>query len=120
MKYLDEIEDYNNRTFEEIKHVDGDGVEYWYARELQTVLDYKEWRKFEGVIQRAKETCKNTGISEVEHFVGTDKTIAMPKNATKTMNDYKLTRYACYLIAQNGDSRKKSNKLSTNILCDSN
>ena len=71
------------------------------------MLDYTEWRKFEGVIKRAMEACKNSSISEFEHFVGTDKTIKMPKGAEKVILDYKLTRYACYLIAQNGDSRKK-------------
>ena len=99
--------EYDNQTFEDIKHIDENGIEFWYARELQVVLDYKEWRKFEGVIKKAKEACENTGISVFEHFVGADKTIEMPKGATKNINEYKLTRYACYLIAQNGDSRKK-------------
>ena len=97
----------NNKTFEDIKHTDENGVEFWYARELQVVLDYKEWRKFYGVIKKAKIACQNSGISAFEHFVGADKTIKMPKGAEKTILDYKLTRYACYLIAQNGDSRKK-------------
>ncbi len=107
MKYLDEKENYNNRTFEDIKHVDENGIEYWNARELQLVLDYKEWRKFEGVIKKAKEACKNAGISEVEHFVGADKLSKRANNTNVIIADYKLTRYACYLIAQNGDSRKK-------------
>ena len=107
MKYLDEKENYNNRTFEDIKHVDENGLEYWNARELQLVLDYKEWRKFEGVIKKAKEACKNAGISEVEHFVGADKLSKRANNTNVIIADYKLTRYACYLIAQNGDSRKK-------------
>ncbi len=97
----------SNKTFESIKHIDEEGTEFWYARELQNVLDYKEWRKFEGVIEKAKEACKNTGINVIDHFVGTDKNIKMPKLAEKIVLDYKLTRYACYLIAQNGDSRKK-------------
>ena len=96
-----------NKNFENIKHIDENNIEFWYARELQLVLDYKEWRKFENVINKAKKSCENSGISTFEHFVGTDKTIEMPKGATKSINDYKLTRYACYLIAQNGDSRKK-------------
>ena len=74
---------------------------------MQLVLDYKEWRKFEGVIQKAKKSCQNSDINALDHFVGADKTIQMPKGATKNIKDYKLTRYACYLIAQNGDSRKK-------------
>ena len=98
---------YSNETFEAIKHFDENGSEYWFARELKEVLSYKEWRKFEGVIDKAIKSCQNSGISALEHFVGADKTIKMPKEATKSIKDYKLTRYACYLIAQNGDSRKK-------------
>ena len=107
MKQLEKEENYNNKNFENIKHIDENGIEFWYARELQVVLDYKEWRKFKNVIDKAEEACKNTGISEFEHFVDADKTIKMPKGATKKIKDYKLTRYACYLIAQNGDPRKK-------------
>ena len=99
--------DKNNKSFEDIKHINENGVEFWYARELQAVLDYKEWRKFENVINKAKQACENSEISAFEHFVDVDKTIKMPKGAEKTIVDYKLTRYACYLIAQNGDSRKK-------------
>ena len=99
--------DKNNASFEKIKHIDENGVEFWYARELQNVLDYKEWRKFENVINKAKEACKNSNISEFEHFVGVDKLSKRANNAEVKISDYKLTRYACYLIAQNGDSRKK-------------
>ena len=107
MSELEKYNYYGNQTFEKIKHVEENGDEYWYARELQKVLGYKEWRKFEGVIQRAMKSCENSCISAFEHFVGADKTIPMPKGAVKVIQDYKLTRYACYLIAQNGDSRKK-------------
>ncbi len=98
---------YSNQSFEDIKHIDENGIELWYARELQKVLDYKEWRKFENVIQKAIMACKNTGIIEDEHFVGADKLSKRANNAEVLIKDYKLTRYACYLIAQNGDSRKK-------------
>ncbi len=104
---MNETERYTNRNFEDIKHIDENGVEFWYARELQLALNYKEWRKFENVISKAKKSCKNSDVSVFEHFVNVDKTIKMPKGATKNIRDYKLTRYACYLIAQNGDSRKK-------------
>ena len=97
----------NNQTFESIKHMDENGVEFWYARELQIVLNYKEWRKFENVINKAKETCKNTDISVLDHFVDVDKMVQIGSGAKRKQQDYKLTRYACYLIAQNGDSRKK-------------
>lgn len=97
----------NNQTFEEIKHIDENGIEFWYARDLQKVLDYKEWRKFDGVIEKAKKACKNSNINSSDHFVGADKMVAIGSGAKRTQRDYKLTRYACYLIAQNGDSRKK-------------
>ena len=107
MNQLERKETYENRTFEDIKHIDENGIEYWYARELQKVLDYKEWRKFENVIKKAKEACQNTGISTSEHFVEADKLSKRANNAEVVIKDYKLTRYACYLIAQNGDTRKK-------------
>ena len=94
-------------TFEGIKYIDQNGVEYRYARELQLVLNYKEWRKFENVINKAKESCVNSNINALEHFVGADKLSKRANNAEVAIKDYKLTRYACYLIAQNGDSRKK-------------
>jgi len=96
----------NNNIFESIKRIDEDGNEYWYARELQSVLDYKEWRKFENVIQKARKSCENSNINTLEHFVDADKMIKLAKNAIRKVEDYKLSRYACYLIAQNGDSRK--------------
>ena len=106
MILLKEI-DKNTKSFEDIKHIDENGVEFWYARELQNMLYYKEWRKFENVINKAKQACENSNISAFEHFVGTDKLSKRANNAEVIINDYKLTRYACYLIAQNGDSRKK-------------
>ena len=97
----------NNKSFEDIKHIDENGVEFWYARELQVVLDYKEWRKFENVICKAKQACENSSISVFKHFVDVDKLSKRANNAEVIISDYKLSRYACYLIAQNGDSRKK-------------
>ncbi|MBQ3142224.1 MAG: DNA damage-inducible protein D [Bacilli bacterium] len=94
--------------FESIKHTDEFGFEYWLGRELQLVLGYKEWRKFENVIVKAQEACKNTNIDILDHFVDMDKMIKLAKNASRKVNDYKLSRYACYLVAQNGDSRKKT------------
>lgn len=99
MNNLVKAEKYDNQTFEDIKHIDEDGIEYWYARELQQILDYSEWRKFEAVIQKAKETCKNTGITASEHFGGADKMVQIGSGAKRKKKDYKLTRYACYLIA---------------------
>lgn len=107
MDKLEKNQDYNNKNFEDIKHIDEYGNEYWEARELQIVLNYKEWRKFENVIRKAKESCKNSDINVLEHFVDVDKLSKRANNAEVTIKDYKLTRYACYLIAQNGDTRKK-------------
>ena len=106
MNELDNKENYN-KTFEDIKHIDENGIEFWYARELQSVLNYKEWRKFENVINKAKESCKNSDISVFDHFVDVDKMVQIGSGAERKQKDYKLTRYACYLIAQNGDTRKK-------------
>ena len=99
--------DKNNKSFEDIKHIDENGVEFWYARELMPILQYSKWENFKKVIEKAMIACENSGISTVEHFTDVNKTIKMPKGAEKTIIDYELTRYACYLIAQNGDSRKK-------------
>ncbi len=107
MNDLKEKETINNNTFESIKHIDENGTEFWYARELQQVLNYKEWRKFEGVIEKAKMACEQSNINTLDHFVGTDKMVQIGSGAIRNSKDYKLTRYACYLIAQNGDSRKK-------------
>ena len=107
MNKLKENQNYNNQTFEDVKHINENGIEYWYARELQLVLNYKEWRKFENVINKAKESCKNSNINVFEHFVDVDKLSKRANNAEVIIKDYKLTRYACYLIAQNGDTRKK-------------
>ena len=105
MNKLEKNQNYTNETFEEIKHIDENGVEFWYARELQSVLSYKEWRTFESVINKAKVSCKNSGINAIDHFVEANKMIEIAKGAKRNVIDYKLTRYACYLIAQNEDSR---------------
>ncbi|MDP2724487.1 MAG: DNA damage-inducible protein D [Bacteroidales bacterium] len=84
-----------------------EGVECWSARELQTLLGYSKWENFDKVIQKAKDACKNAGEEVDYHFPDVRKTIPMPKGAEKEIDDILLTRYACYLIAQNGDSRKE-------------
>lgn len=93
-------------NFESIKHIDENGIEFWYARELMIVLEYKQWRRFEQVIERAKEACKNSNVNVYDHFADVGK-IVKAGVTNKDIGDIKLTRYACYLIAQNGDSRKK-------------
>ena len=94
-----------HKNFEECAN-QNNGVEFWYARELQPLLEYDEWRNFEQVIQKAKIACENVKQEISDHFVDVNKTIAMPKGASKDIADIMLTRYACYLIAQNGDPRK--------------
>jgi len=92
--------------FESKKYQTKDRLDFWYARDLQELLGYKEWRNFEKIIQKAKKSCKNTGISTQDHFVDVNKSIISGKGATFEINDTMLTRYACYLIAQNGDPSK--------------
>jgi len=91
----------------EIAAVELEGIECWSARELQDLLGYSKWENFEKVIQKAKDACKNVGEEVAYHFPDVRKTIPMPKGAEKEIDDILLTRYACYLIAQNGDSRKQ-------------
>ena len=81
-------------------------VECWSARELQFLLGYSKWENFIKVIDKAKESCTNAGEQVIEHFPDVRKTIPMPNGAEKEIDEIILTRYACYLIAQNGDSRK--------------
>ena len=104
---MKEITEYTEKVFEDIKHIDENGNEYWLARELQHILDYSQWRRFESVIDRAKITCKNSKIDVNEQFVNVGKLSKRSNNAIVEITDYKLSRYACYLIAQNGDPRKK-------------
>ncbi len=99
------IED-TTEAFESIKHIDEYSVEYWNARELQKVLNYTEWRKFEGIINRAKDACFNSNVNVEDHFVDVAKMVSIGSGAKRKQRDYKLSRYACYLITQNGDSRK--------------
>ncbi len=94
------------KTFEEYAH-EAEEVEFWYARELQILLGYVEWRKFLGVIEKAKEACTNSGNEIKDHFVEAAKKVKIGSDAEREIDDIMLTRYACYLIAQNGDPRKE-------------
>ncbi len=93
-------------AFEEIKHIDGDGVEYWLARELSPLLGYKRWENFETAIGRAKIACENVGEDVEDHFREVTKMIELGKGAHRDLADYELTRFAAYLIAMNGDPSK--------------
>lgn len=77
---------------ENIKHIDENNTEFWYARELQNGLSYKEWRKFENVINKAKEACKNSNVTVSDHFVHVDKMVNIGSGANRKQKDYKLSR----------------------------
>jgi len=98
-----------NNLFEEIRKINEHGQEFCSARELMSPLGYVEWRKFEGVLERAKEACENSGEVEVDHFAHAAKMVLVGSGAERELEDYHLSRYACYLIAQNGDPRKEEN-----------
>ncbi|HLD72807.1 MAG TPA: DNA damage-inducible protein D [Candidatus Nanoarchaeia archaeon] len=94
------------KSFEDYVHKEK-GVEFWFARDLQKLLGYVEWRKFLRVIEKAKEACKNSNNDIQDHFVGAANMVKIGSETEREIEDYKLTRYACYLVAQNGDSRKE-------------
>jgi DNA-damage-inducible protein D len=94
------------KTFEDLKQTNTHGAEYWSARDLQSLLGYSQWRRFEQAIERAKSSCKESGNSPDHHFAGAGKPITGGKGAVQLVDDYHLSRFACYLIAQNGDPRK--------------
>ena len=104
---MSELKAKEYKRFEGIKHIRGDGGEYWLARELSVELDYIQWRNFAKVLDKARLACRNSGLDVEEHFAEVSKTIKMPKTAEKQVADYELSRYACYLIVQNGDPRKE-------------
>lgn len=97
----------NESIFESIRHLDANGYEYWTARELMLILEYKQWRRFSDTIDKAKDACMASGNDVDDHFANVGKMVKAGV-ASKKIDDYKLTRYACYLIAMNGDPRKKA------------
>ena len=97
----------NNNIFENIKHIDETGNEYWLARELMTILEYKRWDKFLNSINLSKIACERSNYIVLDHFSQVGKMVKIGSKTSRKINDYKLSRYACYLIAQNADSRKK-------------
>lgn len=103
---MNEIKEYNEIIFEGIKHIDDYGNEYWLARELAKVLEYRDWRNFLKVLNKAKEACVNSGYNVEEQLVEVNKLSKRNNNATASIQDYKLSRYICYLIVQNADPSK--------------
>jgi DNA-damage-inducible protein D len=95
-----------NKRFEEYAYQQ-DGIEYWLARELQELLEYTQWRNFENVIAKAKIACEKSGNAISDHFADVSKKVQLGSGAIKEVPDFMLTRYACYLIAQNGDPKKE-------------
>ena len=104
---MNELKEYTEKLFEDIKHIDENSNEYWLARELQKVLDYTQWRRFEEVINKAKTACNNSNVDINEQFADVGKLSINVNGGKRIITDYKLSRYACYLIAQNGDPRKE-------------
>jgi len=102
-----EIKNYNEVIFENIKHIDEYGTEYWYARELQQVLEYKKWQKFINVIENAKIACEQSKFIIDDHFIQMGKMVDIGSKTTRSIIDYKLSRYICYLIVQNADPNKE-------------
>ena len=104
---MNELELHPKKTFDDFRHIDENGYEYWLARELQDVLQYKEWRNFQKVISTARIACKISQQDTAYHFVEVNKMVDIGSGAKRSQVDYKLTRYACYLIVMNGDPRKE-------------
>ena len=104
---MNEIKEYNEKLFENIKHIDEYGNEYWYARELMPLLEYSKWERFSNAIANAKVACEKSGYSIDDHFPEVGKMIKIAKGGQRKILDYKLSRYACYLIVQNSDPRKE-------------
>ena len=102
-----EIENYKESVFESIKHIDENGFEYWYARELMIALEYNKWQNFHKVIEKAMIACEGSKINILNQFTGVSKPIMGGNGNIQNISDYKLSRYACYLVVQNCDPRKK-------------
>lgn len=97
---------HGKKTFEELKLANEHGAEYWSARDLQPLLGYTQWRRFEQAIERAMTSCETSGNNPTHHFAGAGKMVDLGSGSQREVNDYQLSRFACYLIAQNGDPRK--------------
>ena len=104
---MNSIEKYSEQIFENIKHVNEYGQEFWYARELQVALEYQRWDKFNNVLERAISACQESGNIVENHFSHVGKMVNLGSGSHREVDDFMLSRYACYLIVMNGDPRKK-------------
>lgn len=104
---MNNVEKYNEQIFENIKHVNEYGQEFWYARELSRALEYKDFRNFEQIIFKAMDSCKNSGLDIGDHFGDVTEMVEIGSNARRGFPGYMLSRYACYLIVMNGDPKKQ-------------
>ncbi|NLJ58146.1 MAG: DNA damage-inducible protein D [Tissierellia bacterium] len=104
---MSKIDKYSQKIFEDIKRLTDDGIEFWYARELQVVLEYTKWDNFKNVIEKAKISCENSNINVADHFADVGNMVQVGSGAQREVEDVMLSRYACYLIVQNSDPRKE-------------
>ena len=104
---MNEIKEYTEKIFEDIKHIDELGNEYWLARELQSILGYNQWRSTNDLIVRAISACKESKYNIDDHFALYSKMVDIGSKTTRKIIDYKLSRYACYLIVMNGNPKKE-------------
>ena len=104
---MNDVEIINEKIFEDIKHIDENGYEYWCARELQNILGYHQWRSINDLIKRAKVACQESKYNLNDHFALQRKMVDIGSKTKRKVLDYKLSRYACYLIVLNFDPRKK-------------
>lgn len=102
-----DTKNYSEEIFENLKHINEFGQEFWYARELQSALEYSQWRRFSDAIERAKTACEKSGHKVEDHFADAGKMVKVGSGAQREVEDFALSRYACYLIVMNGDPRKE-------------